>query len=55
MIETSNETIILCDHSKFESIAFVKICSFDQVDLVITERKSAKTPCLASKSSMSMS
>jgi DeoR/GlpR family transcriptional regulator of sugar metabolism len=39
MIETSNETIILCDHSKFESIAFVKICSFDQVDLVITGKE----------------
>jgi len=39
MIQASNEVIVLCDHSKFEKIAFVNICHFDEVDLVITGKE----------------
>lgn len=36
MIQASNETIVLCDHSKFEKIAFVNICPLRSVSTVIT-------------------
>lgn len=36
MIQASNETIVLCDHSKFEKIAFVNICPMANVSTVIT-------------------
>ena len=39
MIQASNQVIVLCDHSKFERIAFVNICSFQDVDLFITGRE----------------
>jgi DeoR/GlpR family transcriptional regulator of sugar metabolism len=39
MIQASNEVIVLCDHSKFEKIAFVNICHFEEVDLVITGKE----------------
>jgi DeoR family transcriptional regulator, fructose operon transcriptional repressor len=39
MIQASSEVIVLCDHSKFEKIAFVNICHFDEVDLVITGKE----------------
>ena len=39
MIQASKELIILCDHSKFEKIAFVNICAFQDVDLLITGRE----------------
>jgi Transcriptional regulators of sugar metabolism len=36
MIQASKEIIILCDHSKFEKIVFVNICSLGDIDLLIT-------------------
>jgi DeoR/GlpR family transcriptional regulator of sugar metabolism len=39
MIEASREVIVLCDHSKFDKVAFVNICSFRNVDLVITGKE----------------
>ncbi|MEI7845847.1 MAG: DeoR/GlpR family DNA-binding transcription regulator [Chloroflexota bacterium] len=39
MIQASSEVIVLCDHSKFEKIAFVNICHFNEVDLVITGKE----------------
>lgn len=39
MLKSANETIVLCDHSKFNKIAFVNTCSFEDVDIVITGRE----------------
>lgn len=39
MIKASNEVIILCDHSKFENIAFMNICSFREINMIITGRE----------------
>ncbi len=39
MIEASNEVIILCDHSKFESTAFVSFCSIENISKIITGRE----------------
>jgi len=43
MIKGSHQTVVLCDHSKFESVAFVNICGLAEVDLVITGTELA--PC----------
>jgi len=43
MIQASHEVIVLCDHSKFESVAFTNICSFKDVDLIITGKEIDKT------------
>lgn len=37
MIKASREVIVLCDHSKFNKIAFVNMCHFEDVDLLITD------------------
>ena len=37
MIKASREVIALCDHSKFNKVAFVNICKFSDVDLLITD------------------
>ncbi|GCF92545.1 DeoR family transcriptional regulator [Enterococcus florum] len=42
MIEHSQTTIILADHSKFGTVAFNKTASFDQIDIVITDRSRSK-------------
>ncbi len=39
MIQASHQTIILCDHSKFESVAFVNICKLTDIDLLITGKE----------------
>lgn len=41
MLQASQKTIVLCDHSKFESVAFVNICPLSQVDLIITGKEIA--------------
>jgi len=43
MIQASHEVIVLCDHSKFETVAFANICSFKDVDLIITGKEIDKT------------
>ena len=42
MIKASREVIILCDHSKFNKVAFVNICKFEDVDLVITDKSASE-------------
>ncbi len=37
MMKASRETIVLCDHSKFSKVAFVNICKFSAVDIMITD------------------
>jgi len=39
MIQASHQVIVLCDHSKFESIAFANICHFSDVDMIITGKE----------------
>lgn len=39
MIQASKEIIVLCDHSKFEKIAFVNICGLEDVDVLITGKE----------------
>lgn len=39
MIKASHQTIILCDHSKFERVAFINICQFSDVDIIITGKE----------------
>ena len=36
MIQASNECNLLADHSKFESIAFMKLCNLEKVHSIIT-------------------
>ena len=43
MARGSNEVIILCDHSKFQKVAFVNSCQFKEIDLLITGREAAET------------
>lgn len=37
VIRAANHIVVLCDHSKFETVAFMSICDFDSVDLLITD------------------
>ncbi|MEW6201932.1 MAG: DeoR/GlpR family DNA-binding transcription regulator [bacterium] len=39
MIEKSDETIVVCDHSKFEKMALMSICPIDKVQKIITGRE----------------
>lgn len=39
MMQRSLQTFILCDHSKFESVAFVNICKLQDIDLLITGKE----------------
>lgn len=39
MVQAAKKVIVLCDHSKFESIAFVNICPLSDVDLIITGKE----------------
>lgn len=41
MLKHSRQSIILCDHSKFDKIAFVSICRINEIDLLITGRELA--------------
>lgn len=41
MLKASHKVIVLCDHSKFERVAFVNICKLDEIDLIITGREIA--------------
>ena len=38
MLKAAKRTIVLCDHTKFETIAFINTCSLDDVDIIITDR-----------------
>ena len=39
MMQAAKKTIVLCDHSKFESVAFVNICALSAIDLIITGKE----------------
>lgn len=39
MIKAAKETIVVCDHSKFEKMALMTICPIDQVQKVITGKE----------------
>lgn len=37
MIEASNDTIVLADHSKIGNQAFSRICSIDKIDVIVSD------------------
>jgi DeoR/GlpR family transcriptional regulator of sugar metabolism len=39
VISSSRETIVLCDHSKFEQESYLNICGLEDVDLIITGKE----------------
>lgn len=39
MIEVSKETIVVCDHSKFEKVALASICPIENIQKIITGRE----------------
>ena len=39
MMQASQQVIVLCDHSKFDRIAFVNVCAFKDIDLLITGKE----------------
>lgn len=39
MLDNSKEHIIAVDHTKFETVAFSKICDMDRVDVIVTDEK----------------
>ncbi|MDR1251468.1 MAG: DeoR/GlpR family DNA-binding transcription regulator [Treponema sp.] len=39
MMDTCQKIILLCDHTKFGFPAFYRICSFSQIDVLITDRQ----------------
>ena len=39
MIKNAKKTILLCDHSKFDSEHFFKSVTFDQIDILITDKE----------------
>jgi DeoR/GlpR family transcriptional regulator of sugar metabolism len=39
MIETAKETIVICDHSKFEKMALMSFCPLENVQRVITGKE----------------
>ena len=39
IMESSNEVILLCDHTKFESTAFISVCSIEKISKIITGRE----------------
>ncbi|MDO4845331.1 MAG: DeoR/GlpR family DNA-binding transcription regulator [Oscillospiraceae bacterium] len=43
MIKASKKRIFLCDHTKFDSIAFVNICPFADADIIITGQETSPT------------
>lgn len=47
MIQAAKEIVILCDHSKFEKVAFVNVCAFDDIDILITGKE--PPPSIAEK------
>jgi DeoR/GlpR family transcriptional regulator of sugar metabolism len=39
IMKAAREKIVVCDHSKFESIAFINLCAVSDVDMIITGRE----------------
>jgi DeoR family glycerol-3-phosphate regulon repressor len=38
VIKQAKKTIVAADHSKFGNTNFIKVCDFDQVDMVVVDR-----------------
>lgn len=38
VIEQARKTIVVADHSKFGNTNFIKVCNFDQIDMVVVDR-----------------
>lgn len=41
VINSASKVIVLADHSKFEKDAFLNVCGFEQIDLIITGKELA--------------
>ena len=41
MISRGQKTIMMADHTKFDRTSFVKYCSFQQIDILVTDRRPA--------------
>ena len=41
MISRGQRTIMMADHSKFDRTSFVKYCNFQQIDILVTDRRPA--------------
>ena len=39
VIQQAQKTIVVADHTKFGSRNFVKVCEFDQVDMIVSDRQ----------------
>jgi DeoR family fructose operon transcriptional repressor len=39
MIKIAKQTIVVCDHSKFNKVSFAKITDLDSIDIIITDNK----------------
>lgn len=39
VVAAANETIVLCDHSKFDQDSFLHVCGLDSIDMVITGKE----------------
>lgn len=39
MMESAKEKIIICDHSKFSNVAFLKLCELKNIDTLITGKE----------------
>jgi DeoR family glycerol-3-phosphate regulon repressor len=38
VIEQAKKTIVVADHSKFGNANFIKVCDFDQIDMIVVDR-----------------
>jgi len=38
-MKSAKEKIVICDHSKFENVAFMNLCSIHDVDMIITGKE----------------
>lgn len=39
MIDNCKKTVLLCDYTKFDQVSFCKICNFDKINFIVTDRK----------------
>ena len=39
IMKSAKERIVICDHSKFEGVAFVNLCMINDVDMIITGKE----------------
>jgi len=39
MLQSAQKSVVLCDHTKFDRIAFVSICKMQEIDLLITGKE----------------